>query len=124
MEQLEQQGKNAKAFVIGACEEDFNSNKQFENIIDLFATEHVPFSKYKTGDNILYGPFRFYTIEKSSQKQQKLGTASPFEWQSGQHIIYENGEIQLANSIIDTELKKGNTDPKKLVKMSFSQVEK
>ena len=123
MNQLEQQGKNAKAFVIGSCEEDFLSNRQFENIIDLFATEKVPFSSYKTGDKILYGPFKISTRVKSNDaKKFKYGKATPFEWQSGQHLIYENGEIQLANPVIDSELKKGNTDPKDLIKKSFSKI--
>lgn len=121
MEQLEQQGRNAKAFVIGSCEEDWRSNRQFENVIDLFATEHVPFSQYKTGDKVLYGPFkRSAAMGADDAKKFKHGTATYFEWQSGQHMIYDNGEIQLANSVIDAELKKGNTNPKDLVKKSFS----
>lgn len=123
LEQLEQQGKNAKAFVIGACEEDYFSNRQFEKIIDLLATENVPFSSYKTGDKVLYGPFKNSTIVRMHDaKNYRYGGASRFEWQSGQHIIYENGEIQLANPVIDAELKKGNTNPKDLVKKSFSNI--
>ena len=123
LEQLEQQGKNAKAFVIGSCEEDYYSNRQFENIIDLFATEKVPFSSYKTGDKVLYGPFKRDTrIGSADAKKFRYGGATPIEWQSGQHIIYENGEIQLANPVIDAELKKGNTNPKELVKKSFTKI--
>ncbi|MCR5265496.1 MAG: hypothetical protein K6E29_02750 [Cyanobacteria bacterium RUI128] len=123
LDQLEQQGKNAKAFVIGSCEEDWRSDRQFEKIIDLFATEHVPFSKYKTGDRVLYGPFKRSAAKgMEGAKKFKYGTATRFEWQPGQHLIYDNGEIQLANSVIDAELKKGNTNPKDLVRKSFSVV--
>ena len=121
--QLDQHGKNAKAFILGSCEEDYYSNRQFENIIDLFATEKIPFSSYKTGDKVLYGPFKSSTKIKSDDvKKYKYGGATAFEWQTGQHMIYENGEIQLANPVIDAELKKGNTDPKDLVRKSFSKI--
>ena len=121
--QLEQQGKNAKAFVIGACEQDWESRRQFENLIDFLAVRHVPYSKYKTGDKVLYFDFKDATkVNSANSKLYKYGKATPFEWQSGQHIIYDNGEIQLANPIIDAELKKGNTDPESLIKKSFSRI--
>ena len=125
LDQLEQQGKNAKAFVIGSCEDDYFSNKQYNNIIDLLATENVPFSSYKTGDNVLYGQFKRATsFNVENAKKYKNGTASLFEWRSGQHIIYNNGEIQLANPVIDYELKRGETNPKKLVQHSFTKINK
>lgn len=123
LEQLEQQGKNAKAFVIGSCEEEYVSNKQFKNIIDMFAVNHVPFSSYKTGDRVLYDVMEQETrLNKKNKDIYNYGIATLFEWEPGQHIIYENGEIQLANVIIDSELKKGNTDPTDLVRKSFGRI--
>lgn len=121
--QLEQQGKNAKAFVIGSCESDHDSNKQFAWITDILTVNKISYSKFKTGDKVLYGQFQDNTSIKSSHsKKYKYGTATPFEWQSGQHIIYNNGELQIANTVIDSELKKGHTDPENLIKKSFSKI--
>ncbi len=123
LDQLEQQGKNAKAFVLGSCESDFESDKQYLNIIDLLATRGVKYSRFKTGDSVLYGPMHFDTkITSENSKKYKFGTASPYEWELGQHIIYDNGELQIANVVIDSELKKGNTDPESLIKKSFYRI--
>lgn len=123
LDQLEQQGKNAKAFVLGSCESDFESDKQYLNIIDLLATRGVKHSRFKTGDSVLYGPMHFDTkITSENSKKYKFGTASPYEWELGQHIIYDNGELQIANVVIDSELKKGNTDPESLIKKSFYRI--
>lgn len=123
LDQLEQQGKNAKAFVLGSCESDFESDKQYLNIIDLLATRGVKYSRFKTGDSVLYGSMHFDTkITSENSKKYKLGTASPYEWELGQHIIYDNGELQIANVVIDSELKKGNTDPESLIKKSFYRI--
>ncbi len=121
LEQLEQQGKNAKAFVIGACEDDINSNNQFNSIIDLLTTRKIPHSRFKTGDKVLYSDS--FSLNKYLFKKTNT-TASPMEWQSGHHIIYNNGELLIANPIIDNELKKGNTNSEDLIQKSFSYIRK
>lgn len=125
LDQIELQGKNAKAFVIGSCESDYNSNMQYLNIIDLLAVKGVPHSRLKTGDKVLYGPMKENSRWKMKHSEMyKNGGASPYEWQAGHHIIYDNGELKITNSVIDEELKKGNTDPEQLIKKSFSVVKK
>ncbi len=121
-EELEQQGKNAKAFVIGASNEDYVSSRQFNNIIDFLATRGVKYSRFKTGDKVL-GEFNNATERHIfNSRKFKNGTASPYEWQPGHHIIYDSGEVQIANPVIDAELKKGKTDPEYLIKKSFDRI--
>lgn len=120
--QLVQQGKNAKAILIGSCEQDRASNAQFELLDDYFAVRNIPHSKYKTGDNVLYSDFGPVTkIKLNDSKKIKYGEVTPFYYQSGQHFAYENGEIKLTNVVIDDELSKGNTDSKTLIHKSFKR---
>ena len=118
--QLEQQGKNAKAILIGACEHDYPSHHQFEQLDDFFATRRVPHSKYKTGDSVLFIDFDdLARMGTANSKRIKYGDVTPFYYQSGQHLAYEDGEVKLANLVIDRELEKGNTNPKDLIHKSF-----
>ncbi len=120
--QLAQQGEKAKVFLIGSCERDYASNAQFTLLDDFFAVRKIPHSKYKTGDKILYWDFEPLTKIKSSEsKKIKYGEVTPFYYQSGHHLAYENGVIKLTNVVIDRELEKGNIDAQKLLDKSFKR---
>ena len=120
--QLTEQGKNAKAFIIGSCDDDYKSKVIFEHFDDFFTVMRVPHSKYKTGDSVLYRDFRDLTrIKTADSKRIKYGDVTPFYYQSGQHFAYENGEVKITNPVIDNALENGIYDPEKLIKKSFQR---
>ena len=118
--QLELQGENAKAFLIGGCDYDYGSHIQFDMLDDFFAVRNIRHSKYKTGDKVLYNDMEQRSENGyKSLKRMKDGEVTPLYYQSGQHIAYKDGEIKITNLIIDEELNKGNDKPKELIKKSF-----
>lgn len=122
-EQLEQQGKNAKAFLIGACDDDRASKLQFDMLDDFFAVRKIPHTKYKTGDKVLYTDFDLLSkIKTNDAKRIKYGDVTPFYYSSGQHVVYRDGEVKLTNLVIDSELEQGNINPDDLIRKSFQRI--
>ena len=130
-EQIEKQGKDAKAFMIGSVESDRLSDLQFRRIDHVLSTCQVPHSKFKTGDTILRNRLCGHTyLEDYSPIVKWLGGLSSngcytsFYDFPGQHILYRDGELLITNEIIDRALTNGNHDAEKLIKKSFGEIEK
>ena len=122
--QIEEQGEDAKAFLIGSCE-DYESRIQFKELDDFFTTRNIKHSKYKTGSPVLYLSLdELSMVSYKDRNKLKLGEVTPFYYQSGQHIAYKDNEIKLSNLIIDKEMDSGNLNPSELIKKSFTYYDK
>ncbi|MCR5266399.1 MAG: hypothetical protein K6E29_07385 [Cyanobacteria bacterium RUI128] len=123
--QLLEQGEDAKVFLMGACDSDYNSRIEFNQLAKFFQCKNVEASKYKTGNSRLELDFdELSRSERSDRIRLRDGRITPFYFQSGQHIAYKNGEVKLSNLIIDRELEKGNLNPADLIDKSFEHYDK
>ncbi len=122
-EQIQEQGKDAKVFMLGSVEIDTNSNLQFWALRDIMEKAGVPFSAYKTGDGTIQEFVNMLPRGLEFGKQIRNGLTTPFYMHSSQHIICKGNEIKVANLIIDKELAKGNKNAADMIKKSFSYID-
>ena len=127
-DELDEQGKDPKVFMIGSCEADEGSNDQFNAIDEFFTKRNIPHSKYKTGNKVLYGTMQSLTNLNNYNIMAALGFHSHNKFHSkfyntrGQHIIYQDGKLLITNPIIDRELINGNTSAQNLINKSFGYI--
>ncbi len=119
-EQILNQGKNAKAFLLGAVEYDEKSNQQFLALKNILEQAQIPYSIYKTGDKIIKNIETLLPPIAELGKLVRNGQTTPFSFISGQHIVCTKNEIKIANMIIDKELINGNKNVLDMLKKSFS----
>ena len=122
-EQIQTQGKEAKAFILGSVSSDTRSYQQFFALKNILEKNKIPFSVYRTGD---YGIQNFIDLTPRRMKfvrEIENGTTTPFYLHTSQHIICSSNEIKITNPLIDKELTKGNKNIKDLIRKSFSEIE-
>ncbi len=121
-EQIEYQGKDAKAFMLGSVEIDTPSNIQFWGLRKILEKTGIPFSVYKTGDSTVQEFINTLPRGLALVKQIKNGLMTPFYLHSSQHIVCSGNEIKVANLIIDKELARGNRNAADMIKKSFAEI--
>ncbi len=121
--QIQAQGKDAKAFMLGSVEIDTKSNYQFWKLYEILEKMGIPFSAYKTGDSVIQELVNMMPRGFKFAKEISNGKTTPFYFYSSQHIVCRGNEIKIANPLIDKELASGNRNASDMIKKSFGVIE-